>query len=298
MKNTPIFNDFSLEGMREVWDEAVPSLSSGELYHALEKVQTRIAARNKWRKVFVRVAVAASLLLIPVLSLYLSKNYVETHVQTSVPRMLQCQVPYGDIREINLPDGSHVTLNAGSMLVYPEKFDDHFREIYLSGEAAFSVEKDPSRPFRVKAADFDVEVLGTVFCVSSYPDAPHSSVVLKEGSVKLLHGEEELYLDVNQRAEYSRQNGAMHLEDVLADDYMVWRNGEICFRKASMETIISTIEKRFGVKVFCSNAEKYTTPCITARFDNFDTLENLLDVLSRLIPGMKYRVEGDVAWLY
>jgi ferric-dicitrate binding protein FerR (iron transport regulator) len=55
----------------------------------------------------------------------------------------------GQRLEFNLPDGSHIVLNAGSKLTYPDRFRNGTREMTLQGEAFFKVVRDEERPFLV-----------------------------------------------------------------------------------------------------------------------------------------------------
>ena len=53
--------------------------------------------------------------------------------------------------EGKLPDGTNVTLNAGSTLNYPEKFKGKERAVKLTGEAFFEVTPNKSKPFKIAA---------------------------------------------------------------------------------------------------------------------------------------------------
>ena len=65
----------------------------------------------------------------------------------------QLIIPYGKTSEVLLPDGTNVILNAGSRLVYPEKFKGKLREVFLYGEAFFDVRHDSGHPFVVQVND-------------------------------------------------------------------------------------------------------------------------------------------------
>ena len=54
---------------------------------------------------------------------------------------------------------------------------------YLTGQASFSVRKNPEQPFIVKTTYLDVQALGTVFTVEAYPGDSCSMATLEEGSV-------------------------------------------------------------------------------------------------------------------
>ena len=83
-----------------------------------------------------------------------------------------------------LPDGSKVWLNSGSTLSYSKGLKGRNRTVTLEGEGFFDVEKNPDRPFVVKARDLDITVLGTEFTVSAQDDKD-IAVYLQEGRVKV-----------------------------------------------------------------------------------------------------------------
>ena len=70
-----------------------------------------------------------------------------------------------------------MVLNAGSILLYPEKFSDT-RCVYLTGEAVFDVTASKEHPFIVRTSDVNVKVHGTRFNVSTYYDDDNVNVTL------------------------------------------------------------------------------------------------------------------------
>ena len=97
----------------------------------------------------------------------------------------QLTVPYGKRFELELSDGTIAHLNAGSSLKYPVKFlNEGKREVFLVGEIFLDVAKDAKRPFTISTSEnLDIQVLGTQFNVSNYPEDATTEVVLVEGSV-------------------------------------------------------------------------------------------------------------------
>ena len=91
------------------------------------------------------------------------------------------KVPYGKRFDVVLSDGTHVFLNSGTSLRYPVQFLKGFdRSVFLSGEAYFDVAKDKKHPFTVHADELDIEVLGTIFNVSHYPEDTDINTALVE----------------------------------------------------------------------------------------------------------------------
>jgi transmembrane sensor len=92
-------------------------------------------------------------------------------------------VPHGERAQFRLPDGSRVVLAAGSTLRHPAEFLRDSREVMLEGEAYFTVEHDPRRPFRVRAGNLVATDLGTEFLVRAYPEDSSAQVVVRSGQV-------------------------------------------------------------------------------------------------------------------
>ncbi len=78
-----------------------------------------------------------------------------------------------DIRNISsktvicyLPDGSKVGLSGNSLISFDSAFTNGRRDIFLEGQAVFTVKKDNARPFIVHSKGITTTALGTVFSVS------------------------------------------------------------------------------------------------------------------------------------
>jgi len=94
---------------------------------------------------------------------------------------------YGSRTKMQLPDGTHVWLNAGSKLTYNEEnYGSIIREVSLTGEAFFDVVRNPAKPFIIHTQTIDVKVLGTQFNVKSYPTDKTTETSLIHGSVEVV----------------------------------------------------------------------------------------------------------------
>lgn len=91
----------------------------------------------------------------------------------------------GSRTKVQLPDGSHVWLNAGSKLTYDKEFNGTIREVTLIGEGYFDVVRNEKKPFIIHTAQMDVKVLGTQFNVKSYPSDKTSEAALIHGSIEV-----------------------------------------------------------------------------------------------------------------
>lgn len=92
------------------------------------------------------------------------------------------QTGVAEIRDIALRDGSIVTLGARSRMEV--RFEAGARLVTLGdGQAFFSVEKDPNRPFIVQSGDTQVRVTGTKFNLHKGPAGLR--VTVEEGVVEV-----------------------------------------------------------------------------------------------------------------
>jgi transmembrane sensor len=92
-------------------------------------------------------------------------------------------VPRGQRAQFRLADGTQVLLGGGSTLRHPHDFNAGAREVSLEGEAYFTVEHDPRRPFRVRAGNLVATDLGTEFVVRAFPETEGAEVIVRSGSV-------------------------------------------------------------------------------------------------------------------
>ena len=147
------------------------------------------------KSLWIGVASAAAVaVLVTFFAFFPEQEESITIIEDRFVEMTECYVGNGEKQMITLSDSTSVILNSGSLLIYPKEFQGPKREVYLTGEAIFDVFKDPDHPFIVKTPDFSVKVRGTLFNVSSYPDAENSYATLKEGSVSVLANDKEEYL--------------------------------------------------------------------------------------------------------
>jgi len=169
-------------------------------------------------------------------------------------------VPYGKRFEISLSDGTTVHLNAGTSLKYPVKFlKGQTRQVFLKGEAFFKVSKDAHHPFVVNSDALNVQVLGTQFNVSSYPEDIETDVVLVEGSVNLYttkNKDNNVLLKPGFKASYAK-NAAnpIAVNPVITSIYTSWVDGELVFRNITFDNILKKMERQYNVTIVNNNTE-------------------------------------------
>lgn len=161
---------------------------------------------------------------------------------------------YADTKEVMLPDGSKITLNAHSSVSYKRHWLSwKEREVWLDGEAFFKVTSKPQGyhpKFIVHAGKLDVAVVGTAFNV--YSRHNQVNVVLQEGKVIAsatgdaqqagtcaMHPGQLLHL----------QQGAMQLTNVNAADYINWMSRRLVFTNAPLRQVAQVLEDNYGYTI-------------------------------------------------
>ncbi|MDO5968764.1 FecR domain-containing protein [Flavivirga aquimarina] len=195
------------------------------------------------------------------------------------------KVPYGKRFKIQLSDGTNVHLNAGTSLKYPIKFiKGENRQVFLDGEAYFSVTKDASHPFIVNADEVNIRVLGTQFNVSSYTEDSKISTVLVEGSVDVYqkgntyNSKTATNLKPGFKAAWQKQNNQIAVEAADIEMHTAWINGKIVFRHIPFKNIIKKLERHYDV-VIINNNKELGEKFVTASFD-IETIENIFEILN------------------
>jgi len=142
------------------------------------RIMDRLAVKKKRTFSFSQIAAAAAVLCIALASLYLYK--------IKSPDNQEITLLNGQQRQIVLEDGTKITLNASSKIIYPTSFkDSSTREVTLIGEAFFDVKKDPSKPFLIHTPRMEISVLGTAFNVRDYTEENNAETALVRGKVSI-----------------------------------------------------------------------------------------------------------------
>ena len=218
----------------------------------------------------ITAAVVVSLLL-------LITNWYTFHINKRGPEIIMqtIRVPAGQRAELTLTDGTSVWLNAGSTLSFPNYFEDGKREVSLDGEAYFDVEKDTRNPFIVKTQKFDIEVLGTEFNVLAYRKSSLFEVSLLDGAVDVCTNDERVELQPNERLSLS--GNRLLKEQIRNYDYLLWKNGLICFDDESVDLVVSKLELYFDTNIVIEN-ESFMKKKYTGKFRTKDGIEHILKV--------------------
>ncbi|MXV51846.1 DUF4974 domain-containing protein [Pedobacter sp. HMF7647] len=165
---------------------------------------------------------------------------------------------------IKLPDGSLAVLQPNAQIIYPKTFDSRQREVNLIGEAFFEVTKNPNKPFYVFSKEMTVRVVGTSFNVKANEDTHSFEVLVSTGRVEVFAGNLKnrqantliMVLMPNQHAVLDRRELRLK-KDVLAKPVLLSEVSTAIhfkFSQTPFPTVISTIEKAYGIHILYDEA--------------------------------------------
>lgn len=194
--------------------------------------------------------------------------------------------PKGETFQVTLPDGSTALLNAASSIRFPTVFAKSGREVEVTGEVYFEIEKSPT-PFHVKAPGTEIQVLGTKFNVNGYTDEKALKVTLLEGAVKVAGGKANVLLRPGQQAILTG-DGAQVMEHIDLEEVMAWKKGNFVFNSLTIPEIMRQICRWYDVEV------SYEGPVSQKRFTGIvgrnDSIAEVLEFMQT--AGIKYKVNN------
>ena len=224
------------------------------------------------------------------------------HHKEAAPAVWQeCFVPMTQTRNITLPDGTLLTLNAGSRVTWPDHFSGNTREIFLDGEVVARVAKDAEHPFIIHSGEADIRVHGTTFDLKAYRDATILEVMLKEGSVSLDipsgNGKREVRLSPGDLAQFDRKAGDVTVGRVAADSYRDFTEGaSFSFINIPLLDIAADLERTFGTRLVVAD-DAIVNQRFMAFFSNGESLDEILRLLCRN-GRLKTVKQGDTIYIY
>ena len=137
------------KAMGALWEEE-SAVADESTFQELSRLHKRIEAsgRTLHKPIGLYIRRIAAIILLPLLGVFGTYYYL-TKVNPVVEeaQLKECFVANGERKQVELPDGTKVWLNSGSLLVYDKQFRGKRRLLFLNGEARFQVAKDPEKPF-------------------------------------------------------------------------------------------------------------------------------------------------------
>ncbi len=193
-------------------------------------------------------------------------------------------VENGQRTHLNLSDGTHIVLDAGSTLRYPLRFYNS-REVFLQGEAYFEVTHNQHKPFCVHANHATIRVLGTRFNIRAWKENPAVAVTVTEGRVALSSLDESAQKTVVIPKGYfsslTEEGPPTTPVPVDVESNLRWRYNEIRFKDASVEEVMAQLQRwydyQFDVDDLSVLKQRMT---VHIQMTNIDDVLELMSILT------------------
>ncbi|WP_454694527.1 FecR family protein [Achromobacter aegrifaciens] len=211
--------------------------------------------------------------------------------------VLSVSTAAGEVRQLDLPDGSHVALNFGSTLevrYYPRR-----RELVLNqGEGFFDVAADTGRPFTVDARQSRITVVGTAFNVRNTAD--EVIVKVSHGRVRVQPDRDkarpELSLGAEQGVTVDARNATYQAVAAVPDGVGGWRNGRLVYRRTPLGEVAQEVAQYLGKPVALASPGLKSLPVSGFAATNapaafLEALPDLLPVQVKRTPGGGYLIQ-------
>jgi transmembrane sensor len=267
--------------------EADKNAEQSALQHAKANVLKSIAAKRKKRPSFFYLPIvrAAAILLVVVTAGLIAVLHFSSDRQAPII-YTEFKTAMGERRQITLPDGSTLTLNAGSTVKIPSDFAMERRVIELTGEAFFDVVHNVKKPFLVKTSKLITRDIGTSFDIKAYPDDKNTMVAVLSGrvgiDVKTANGSKLLVSAINedQMLEYDQRNSRHDIKHVNASHIAAWKTNELYFDAVTISDMARVLERNYNIKILVKGSE-HNSCLYTAKFTN-EPIGKVLNIVADL----------------
>ncbi len=194
------------------------------------------------------------------------------------------------IENLDLPDGSKVTLNQNSSLQY-EFTEDNRRAVVLEGDAFFDVKREESKPFEIKADEVSIKVLGTSFYVDGRTDEDEIQVIVKSGSVAVRAGKTEIVLKANEKAIFNKASNALAKVENDDPNFTALTTNKLVFDNTKLSDVVFALNRQFNSNISIQDDLLKNCP-LTAVYEN-KSLTAILKVLEGSLSGIKAQQLGE-----
>ena len=278
-------SDFDAE-LDNLFDNVIPDNDADSFEQSKRKIDAFIEFecdfKKKEHKTRRRIIWGGIISVAAVVTAFILFNHSHITVQEPV-RWHEIYTGRGETESLILPDGTALTVNPGTKVIYPSHFGSGTRTIYVDGEIYADVAKDPQKPFIVSANDTRIKVHGTRFNVKAFAEMDEVEVALICGSVTMeVCGNDKSFSRTLRPGEFVRYNK----EDGTVEDYNInmtaleyGQSKNLRFINQSLEEIANDLERHFNVRIFIEDEHLAQTQYY-ASFVNNEDLDQILNALN------------------
>ena len=172
------------------------------------------------------------------------------------------------------------------------------RDVYLLGEANFTVAKDRRHPFIVHAGRLNVQAVGTKFNVRAYPGSDSIVTTMEEGLIKVYDGKMTALMRPSDQMVYRRGLRKVSMGRVTNIAQVTsWTQGDLDFNNSSLTDIVNAISRHYNVDIAFDYAVD-PNKRFTMSFRHNEPLRSVLDVIVLMGNDLHYTVSGRLVTFY
>ena len=258
-------------------------------------------------KMWYRVAAAFVIMALAGLGFYVysQQGLFDEEINVSVAKSSTVTNNTSRVTLHKLSDGTVIMLQPNGSLEFPDEFPSDKREIVLTGEAFFDVNKEKNRPFIINTGDVTVRVLGTSFNVRAYEGAKEITVAVKTGKVSVYAKgdnidakknttKQEIILTPNQEVVYNTVNE--NFSRKIVDDPQIILEKPTLFAMEYDATpvakIFQVVEENYGIDIVYD--EEALSSCSLTTSMSEEGLFERIEIICQAIGARYEMIDGKI----
>lgn len=189
------------------------------------------------------------------------------------------QTAVGERRNVTLPDGSQVLLDAGTRL----QVRRHLRSrqvLLVRGQARFEVQHSAWRRFQVDAGPVHVRNYGTVFDVDRQGDLSEVTLWRGEVGVRVDGSEAEQRLKPGQRL--LAQAGSLSPPEAVSPERADWTHGRLQFDRLPLSEVLRILQRYHDRPIVLDDPA--LGPLLVSGVFDADRAETAVALLPEILP--------------
>ena len=269
---------------QQLWNK----IESKTLVASSKKINNRVVRIPEWTRWAVAAAIAGVVLTVSLVWQKNASSFINVHTVA------------GEIRTVQLPDGSVAVLNENSTISYDQNLSTaKLRKVKTEGEVLFTVKHTVNNtPFVVAVNDgLLIKVLGTTFNISEYKKK--SIIVLQEGKIQLEYGDKNhkgtLNVKAGEKILMDAQNQVAKIQTVNTVFYTSWPHHTLQLSETKVSEICERIEDRYDIEIQMPDRKFYAI-ALSGQLPGRE-LEEVLKALAGSL-SLQYRLEKNKAIFY
>lgn len=183
------------------------------------------------------------------------------------------------VSRVILPDGTELSLNAGTIIKYnKENFNTDRKLVLEQGEVFIKVTRHSGSQFWIDLGDVEARDIGTSFNVVK--NEAQASVIVEEGEVAMKRSTaaEQVLLTPGMLGVYSTRTRRLSRMNNTDPNYKAWVDKKFTFREMPFEQVAAQLKKVYKMPLIIKGDDLKSRK-LTAKL-HYQTLDSVLEVIS------------------